>query len=52
MTIVSMIKINGEWVRQEDVPPEQMRKIVQQVITRAAENIGFDVNVKKKRKTA
>ena len=39
--IISMIKINGEWVNQDDLPKETVRAIVQETITRAAENIGF-----------
>lgn len=41
-TIVSLVKINGEWVNQDDVPPEQMAEIVEGVIKRAAESIGFE----------
>ncbi|MGN0277507.1 MAG: hypothetical protein ACI4CZ_09970 [Hominisplanchenecus sp.] len=41
-TIVSLVKINGEWVNQDDVPPEQMAEIVEKVMKRAAERIGFD----------
>lgn len=43
--IISMVKINGEWVTQEDVDPEVFAGIVETVIRRAAANIGFDVTV-------
>lgn len=46
--IVSMIPYNGEWVRQEDLPPEYVKKVVAQVITRAANNIGLDVKIEDK----
>ncbi len=52
MEIVSMIKINGEWVDQKDIPPDVAAEIIEQTIRRAANNIGFDVKVKKKDKTA
>lgn len=41
--IVSQIKINGEWVNQEDIPEEVVRKIVEETIKRAAANIGYEV---------
>lgn len=46
--IISQIKINGEWVNQEDIPAEVVAQIVEQTIKRAAENIGFTAT----RKTA
>ena len=33
LEIVSMIKINGEWVRQEEIPREELCKL---------KGIGFD----------
>lgn len=51
-TIVSMVKINGVWVNQDDVPPEIMAGIVEQVIKRAASNIGFEAERVSNEKTA
>ena len=42
-TIISKLKINGKWVCQEEVPPEAVRKMVEEVMLRAGRNIGFDV---------
>ncbi|MFQ9151611.1 MAG: hypothetical protein ACLR6B_08915 [Blautia sp.] len=42
-TIISNLKINGEWVRQENVPPEVVHRMVEEVMIRAGGNIGFDV---------
>lgn len=42
LKIVAMVKINGQWVRQEDVPPEEFRKIVEKTMDRAMDSIGFD----------
>lgn len=50
--IVSLVKINGEWVNQDDVPPEQMAEIVEKVIKRAAASIGFEATKVAKEKTA
>lgn len=41
--IVSMIPINGEWVNQDEIPCEVVRKIVENTVRRAALNIGFEV---------
>ena len=51
-TIISNLKINGEWVRQEDVPPEVLHRMVEEVMIRAGGNIGFDVTPTTKVKTA
>ncbi|HIR76931.1 MAG TPA: hypothetical protein IAB97_08505 [Candidatus Choladousia intestinipullorum] len=48
--IVSMIKVNGVWIRQEDIPKEEVSQLVEKTITRAAANIGFDAI--RKRETA
>lgn len=47
-TIISMIKINGEWMNQDDAPPEIVHQMVAQTIIRAAANIGFEVTRKEK----
>ncbi len=39
--IISQIKINGEWINQEDIPAEVVQRIVERTIKRAAENIGY-----------
>lgn len=39
--IISQIKINGEWVNQENIPDEVVREIVERTIKRAAANIGY-----------
>lgn len=46
--IVSLIKINGEWVNQDDLPAELVREMVAKTIIGAANNIGFDVVRKEK----
>lgn len=46
--IVSQIKINGEWVNQEDIPLETVQKVVERTIKRAAANIGYAVEIKEK----
>lgn len=42
LKIVSMVRINGEKVRQEDIPPEEFRAIVEKGIIKAMANIGFE----------
>ena len=42
LKIVSMVRINGQKVRQEDIPPEEFKAIVEKAIVRAMDNIGFD----------
>ncbi len=46
LKIVSMVEIDGKRYRQEDIPPEEFEAIVEKVIERAMNNIGF-VRVKK-----
>ena len=41
-----MVEIDGKRYRQEDIPPEEFEVIVEKVIERAMNNIGF-VRVKK-----
>lgn len=50
--IISMIKINGEWVNQDDICPEIVSGIVEKVLKHAGAQIGFDVERKRKEKTA
>lgn len=49
--IVSMIKINGEWINQDDVPPDILNEAVEQAISRAAAAIGFETKRIPKEKT-
>ncbi len=42
-TIISKLKVNDKWVLQEEVPPETVHKMVEEVMIRAGRNIGFDV---------
>lgn len=46
--IISQIKINGEWVNQEDIPEEEARELIEKALRRAAANIGGRIE----RKTA
>lgn len=43
--IVSLIEYNGEWVPQEELPEEYVRKMVEEAIIRAGKSIGFEVKV-------
>lgn len=47
-TIISEIKVDGKWVNQDDIPPDMVRKMVEQTIIRAAANIGFIANLNEK----
>ena len=44
LNIVSMMKINGEWVNQEEIPPEKVKGIIQETFETACRNIGFQIN--------
>ena len=50
--IISMIKINGEWVDQDSLSPEITRKIIDETIMRAALHAGFDAARVSEDKTA
>lgn len=41
LKIVCICRINGEYVRREDVPPEQFASLVEQKIDSAMKNLGF-----------
>lgn len=43
LKIISMIKIDGEWVKQEDIPHEKFQEILTKVMTRAGNAIGAKV---------
>lgn len=42
LEIVSMIKVGGVWVRQEEFSKEELRQIVEKKLDAAMKNIGFD----------
>lgn len=48
MRIISEIKVNGEWVRQETLPPELVAKIISETFQRAGRVTGFEVKEVKK----
>lgn len=50
--IISMIKINGTWVNQDDIPAEMVIEIVEKTMKRAASSIGFEVSLNVKERTA
>lgn len=45
--VVSMIKINGLWVNQEDLSKEEFSEILEKKLDESMKNIGFE-----RRKTA
>lgn len=51
-TIISEIKVNGEWVNQDTLSPEYVRNLVDQILIRAASNIGFEAARKRIEKSA
>ena len=42
LEVVSMIKIGGVWVRQDELPREQLREILEKKLDTAMKHIGFD----------
>ena len=42
LEIVSMIKINGVWVRQEEIPREELCKLLENKFDQAMMGIGFE----------
>ena len=50
--IISMIKVNGEWVDQNSLSPETTRRIIDETIIRAALHAGFDAARVSEEKTA
>lgn len=44
LKIVSMVKIDGRWVNQDEVPAEKMRELVAQAMYRAGKRIGAEVH--------
>lgn len=45
--VVSMIKINGSWMKQEDLSKEEFSEILEKKLDETMKNIGFE-----RRKTA
>jgi hypothetical protein len=45
--VVSMIKINGLWMKQEDLSKEEVSEILEKKLDETMKNIGFE-----RRKTA
>lgn len=43
LEIVSMVKINGEWVRQEEIPPEEFRQLLEKKLDQVMDGLGFDM---------
>lgn len=42
LEIVSMIKVNGVWVRQEEIPQEEFCKLLEKKLDQVMDGIGFD----------
>lgn len=42
LEIVSMIKVNGVWVKQEEIPKEELRKLLEEKFDKVMKGIGFD----------
>lgn len=42
LEIVSMIKVNGVWVRQEEIPQEELCKLLEKKFDQAMREIGFE----------
>lgn len=41
LEVVSMVKVNGEWVRQEDLPPEEFRTLLETKLNDTMRSVGF-----------
>ncbi len=42
LEIVSMIKVNGAWVKQEEIPREELSKLLEEKFDKTMKGIGFD----------
>lgn len=42
LQIVSMVKVDGIWKNQEDIDPEEFRKMIEAKMDAAMQNIGFE----------
>lgn len=52
MNIISQIKINGEWVNQEQIPEQVAKELIQKAVIRGMEQIGFVLDKRTGEKTA
>ena len=52
LKIVSMLKVNGEWVEQSTLPKHIADALIRDTIIRAAKQIGFEEEMTKKKHTA
>lgn len=43
LKIISMVKIDGQWVNQEEIPPQKMQEILEKTMLRAGNSIGAQV---------
>ena len=43
LKIISMVKINGQWVNQDEVPTEEFQEVLTKAMIRAANAIGAKV---------
>ena len=50
LNIVSMIKVNGEWVEQSTLPKHIADTLIRNTIIKAAKQIGFEETTKKDKK--
>lgn len=41
LEIVSMVRIEGKWYRQEEIPVDEFRRLLEAKITESMKNIGF-----------
>ena len=41
LEVVSMIKVNGKWIQQEDIPQEELRRLLETKMDETMRNIGF-----------
>lgn len=42
LKIVSMVKVNGTWVNQEDIPAEEFKEMLEKKLNETMQNIGFE----------
>lgn len=43
LKVISMVKIDGQWVNQEEIPAEKFQEILTKVMIRAGNAIGAKV---------
>lgn len=41
LEIISMIRINGEWKNQEEIPPDEFKNALEKKLNETMRNIGF-----------